>query len=151
MSIVPLVGFAPNYIEHVAHIYAPTPIKCNMELEYRKIRILYAIMAIECPKTPEQAKHAYWREGALGKLQERPVMVAEVNRILGYNKYVHKDALDSIKAVEIFNIYQSFHNPNWDMQKAAYLWVAGSNYKNATKEQWNRMNRYWRLVSKQIK
>lgn len=144
-------SFAPNYTENVAYIYSVEPIRCNIELERRKIKILHAIMAIESPRNSQQARQAYLKEGALGKLQERPVMIAEVNRILGYSKYIHRDALDSIKAVEIFNIYQSFHNPSWDMQKAAYLWVAGSNYKNATKEQWNRMNRYWRLVKNQIK
>ena len=93
-----------------------------MELENRKLRILRAIWWIEHPRTKEQAIQAMHREGAIGAYQIRPIMVATVNQIVGYNKYYLQDRTDSVKSVEMFMIYQNYYNPSWDEMKAALLW-----------------------------
>ena len=122
----------------------------NMELEYRKIKILKSIIAVERPYTIEQAIAAKKREQSVGLLQIRPIMVATVNQIVGYHKYWLEDRTDSIKSVEMFMIYQSYYNPEWNPKKAALLWNMGSNYKKATEQQWKRGLSYWNKVNKQL-
>jgi hypothetical protein len=141
---VPLWGYAPQ-VKETMYIYEPTPVYYNIQHS-----ILLATIKVESPKNAYQAQESYNREFALGKLQIRPIMIAEVNRILKFRKYKHSDALDSVKAVEIFMVYQNFHNPKWNAQRAAYLWVGGSNYMNATKEEWSRMHRYWLKIKKHL-
>ena len=95
---VPLCSFAPSKKVSIIDIWESKPICKDIMLEYRKVKILNAIIKIEKPITLQQAKDAYKRELAVGILQIRPVMVDEVNRILGYRKYSHCDAADSTKA-----------------------------------------------------
>ena len=124
-------SFAPNCSEHVAYIWESTPVR-NMELENRKLRILRAIWWIEHPRTKEQALAAKKREQSVGLLQIRPIMVATVNQIVGYNKYYLQDRVNSVKSVEMFMIYQNYYNPRWDEKKAALLWNMGSNYMSVS-------------------
>ena len=137
---------APNSRKGI-EIWEPTPVK-NMELENRKLRILKAIWWIEHPRTEEQAIQARYRENAVGRLQIRPIMVATVNQIVGYNKYYLQDRTDSVKSVEMFMIYQNYYNPRLDEKKAALLWNMGSNYMKAKKEHWENGLRYWNKISK---
>ena len=148
---VPLCSFAPNKKVSIIDIWETKPICRDIMLEYRKVKILNAIIKIEKPRTLQQAKDAYKRELAVGILQIRPVMVDEVNRILGYRKYSHYDAADSTKAVEMFFIYQDRYNSKYLPNKAAYLWVAGSNYNRATTTQWKNINSYWNRVKTYLK
>ena len=147
MSIAPLIGFAPN-TPYITILFEPAPINI---VHYKQDNIIKAIWEIEHPRNSKQAIDAKIRENAVGGMQIRPIMVLTVNQLVGYVKYTLTDRKDSLKSVEMFKVYQNYYNPNWDEQTAAYLWNGGSNYKNATKEQWNRMNKYWKLVSKQIK
>ena len=62
---------------------------------------------------------------AVGKLQEWPIMVKDVNRILGYNKYTLADRLDDKKSEEMFWIYQNHYNPEMDLDKMARIWCGG--------------------------
>lgn len=62
---------------------------------------------------------------AAGKLQIWPIMVKEVNRILGYNKYTLQDRLDDKKAEEMFWVYQKYYNPDLDLDKMARIWCGG--------------------------
>ena len=63
----------------------------------------------------------------IGILQIRPIMVYEVNRILGYNKYKLKDRFDPIKSIEMFKIYTSHHTPDWNLELVARRWNGGYN------------------------
>ena len=83
--------YAPNSRRGI-EIWEPTPVK-NMELENRKLRILRAIWWIEHPRTEEQAIQARRRENAVGAYQIRPIMVATVNQIVGYNKYYYESIM----------------------------------------------------------
>ena len=124
-------SFAPNCNEHVTYIWKSAPVR-NMELENRKLRIPRAIWWVEHPRTKEQALAAKQREQSVGLLQIRPIMVATVNQIVGYNKYYLQDRVDSVKSVEMFMIYQNYYSPKWDEKKAALLWNMGSNYMRAS-------------------
>lgn len=54
----------------------------------------------------------------LGVFQITPIFVAEVNRILGTEKYSHLDAFDIQKSIEMFNIVQDYHNKEHSISKA---------------------------------
>jgi hypothetical protein len=97
------------------------------------------------------------RDGSVGIVQIKPVMVKEVNRIckikgLG-KKFTLADRKNPRKSEEMFWIYQEFYNPdiNWDtitrkdMETLARRWNGGPNgdRKRATKK-------YWRKVSKRF-
>ena len=64
-------------------------------------------------------------ENAAGLLQIRPIMVKEVNQILGYKKYSLKDRWSKQKSIEMFIIYQNFINPEYDEELAARYWNGG--------------------------
>lgn len=82
------------------------------------------------------------KENAIGYLQIRPVMVQDVNRIVGYNKFKHSDAWDKNKSIEMFKIYQDYYNPNWDWEKGARIWNGGptGDRKQATLVYWEKVN-----------
>lgn len=123
----------------------PTPVR-----NPNAVILLRVIPLVEKAHNEQQAKEAYAREKALGDFQFRPIMIDDVNRILGYNKYVHTDALDINKAIEMFCIYQNHYNPSWDLRRGAYLWVGGAGYESATPDQWKKLNAYWNKVKKRI-
>lgn len=56
--------------------------------------------------------------GDWGVLQITPIYVKEVNRILGEEGFIHEDAFNPEKSIEMFNIMQSRHNPNNDIDRA---------------------------------
>lgn len=59
--------------------------------------------------------------GAAGRFQQMPVYVMEVNRILGKKEYTLKDRFDSVKSREMFDIYQSHHNPTKNIDRAILI------------------------------
>ena len=66
---------------------------------------------------------------AVGLLQIRPVLVKDVNRILKKRKsnkrYSLKDRYNARKSREMFEIYQSYYNPNGSVERAIRLWNGG--------------------------
>jgi hypothetical protein len=97
------------------------------------------------------------RDGSVGIIQIKPVMVKEVNRICkikGIDKrFTLADRKDPSKSSEMFWIYQEFYNPDInrdslskkDMEIMARKWNGGpeGHRKKAT-------NKYWRKVSKRV-
>lgn len=65
---------------------------------------------------------------AVGLLQIHPIMVREVNRILGKKVYTYNDRYDPEKSIEMFEIYQSHYNPDKDLELAARLWNGGPHH-----------------------
>lgn len=63
--------------------------------------------------------------GALGRWQMKRIYVDEVNRILRLKRekrrYRYEDRTNSVKAREMFEIYQSHHNPKKDIDRAIRL------------------------------
>jgi len=62
---------------------------------------------------------------AKGKLQIWPILVRDVNRILGYKKYTLNDRLNSKKSEEMFWIYQNYYNPEMNFEKMTRIWCGG--------------------------
>ena len=83
-------------------------------------------------------------EDAVGVLQIRPIMLREVNRLLGYNKYKLSDRWNIAKSKEMFNIVKAnIKNPT--NERVARVWNGGynGNNKRATLP-------YWYKVKNQI-
>jgi len=93
------------------------------------------------------------RDGSVGIVQIKPVMVAEVNRICKIRnldkKFTLKDRLDPEKSKEMFWIFHEFYDDdiNWDSLSTADLetlarrWNGGpiGHRKRSTKKYWKRV------------
>jgi hypothetical protein len=115
--------------------------------------LISSIAWVESTNNP----NARSKDGSVGIVQIKPVMVKEVNRICkmkGIDKaYSLTDRLSVQKSKEMFWIYQDFYNPDvkWDdlskkdLEVMARKWNGGPNgdKKKATQK-------YWRKVSKRI-
>ena len=68
-------------------------------------------------------------EDAKGHFQIRRIMVREVNSILVkqgvLKRYVAADRIDFEKSLEMFIIFQLYHNPHLDLETAARMWQGG--------------------------
>ena len=97
------------------------------------------------------------KDGSVGIIQIKPIMVKEVNRICKIQgldkKFTLADRKNPSKSAEMFWIYQEFYNPDInrdslskeDMEVMARKWNGGpeGHRKRATKK-------YWRKVSKRV-
>ena len=104
--------------------------------------LLMAVMAVES-NFDSMAYNS--KENAAGVLQIRPIMVREVNRLLGKDKYTLKDRWSKTKSIEMFNVIRS-HTNNPTDEMIARNWNGGWNghKKKSTLK-------YWNKVKKQIK
>lgn len=84
------------------------------------------------------------KEDAVGCLQIRPIMLREVNRLLGFNKYKLADRWSKAKSIEMFNVIKE-HTTNPTDEKLARNWNGGWNgYKKQS------TLKYWYKVKKQL-
>lgn len=65
---------------------------------------------------------AVGKNNDIGVLQFTPILIEDVNRILGREVYTLEDRLDSLKSVEMFNIIQDHYNPQHDYHWALKIW-----------------------------
>ena len=84
-------------------------------------------------------------EDAVGCLQIRPIMVREINRLLGKDSFKLKDRWSKAKSIEMFNVLRS-HTNNPTNEKLARNWNGG--YTGHKKQS---TIKYWNKVKKQIK
>ena len=84
------------------------------------------------------------KEDAVGVLQIRPIMVREVNRLLGYNKYTLNDRWNKSRSIEMFNVIKD-HTPHPTNEKLARNWNGGpKGYKH------NNTLGYWKKVKENL-
>ena len=84
------------------------------------------------------------KEDAVGCLQIRPIMLKEVNRLLGYNKYKLSNRWSKDKSIEMFNVIKE-NTKNPTNEKLARNWNGGWNgYKKQS------TLKYWYKVKKQL-
>lgn len=102
--------------------------------------LLNAVMAVES-NFDTMAYNA--KENAVGVLQIRPIMVREVNRLLGEDKYTLKDRWNKAKSIEMFNVIRS-HTKNPTDEMIARNWNGGWNghKKQSTLKYWNKVKKY---------
>jgi len=112
--------------------------------------LLNAVMAVES-NFDTMAYNS--KENAAGVLQIRPIMVREVNRLLGEDKYTLKDRWSKAKSIEMFNVLRS-HLKGASDEQIARVWNGGYNGKNIpqTMQYWNKVKKYTQNnIKKQIK
>jgi len=82
------------------------------------------------------------KEEAVGVLQIRPIMVREVNRLSGFNKYTLKDRWSVSKSKEMFNIVR-LNTTDATNEKVARRWNGGGNghNKKSTLKYWIKVNK----------
>ena len=85
------------------------------------------------------------KEDAVGCLQIRPIMVREVNRLLGKDSFTLYDRRSKVKSIQMFNILR-LHTKNPTDEKLARNWNGG--YTGHKKQS---TIKYWQKVKKQIK
>ena len=102
--------------------------------------LLNAVMAVES-NFDTMAYNA--KENAVGCLQIRPIMVREVNRLLGEDKYTLKDRWSKAKSIEMFNVIRS-HLKGATDEQIARTWNGGYNGKNIpqTMQYWIKVKQY---------
>ena len=82
-----------------------------------------------------------------GIYQITPIYVEEINRLLGEKAYTHTQAFDMTKSVEMFNVFQSFKNPEKDIETAIYFHNKASWYKKKVMRNYETVKRYEELRS----
>jgi len=96
-------------------------IKANEEVLRREL-IISTIIEIE-----SENRHLIINNDMVGILQIRPIMVREVNDILGFEKFTLNDRFDSIKSIEMFKVFTNYHTPNWELNLVCRKWNGGEN------------------------
>jgi len=102
--------------------------------------LLNAVMAVESNFDTMAYNE---KEDAAGCLQIRPIMVREVNRLLGEDKYTLKDRWSKAKSIEMFNVIRS-HLKGATDEEIARTWNGGYNGKNIpeTLQYWIKVKQY---------
>jgi len=85
------------------------------------------------------------KEDAVGCLQIRPIMVREVNRLLGKDSFTLSDRWSKVKSIQMFNILRS-HLKGASDEKIARVWNGG--YTGHKKQS---TIKYWQKVRNKIK
>ena len=108
--------------------------------------LLMAVMAVESNFDTMAYNE---KENAAGVLQIRPIMVREVNRLLGEDKYTLKDRWSKAKSIEMFNVIRS-HTKNPTDQKIARNWNGGYNghKKQSTLRYWQKVKQQYKIIKK---
>ena len=105
--------------------------------------IINAIAQVESGGNPK----AVSKSGTyVGLLQIAPICVSECNRIVGKNKFTYNDRYSKEKSIEMFIVFQEYHNPEGNMEKAIRLWNSGD--KNCMKNKSKTEAYYRRVMSK---
>jgi len=80
------------------------------------------------------------KEDAVGCLQIRPIMVREVNRLLGKDSFTLSDRRSKAKSIQMFNILR-LHTKNPTNEKLARNWNGGytGHKKQSTIKYWNKV------------
>ncbi len=84
--------------------------------------LLSAIMAVESSYDSLAYNPS---EKAAGILQIRPIMVKEVNRILGDEVYSLEDRWNVEKSKEMFMVFSEYHSPDWNLETVIRNWNGG--------------------------
>lgn len=92
--------------------------ECHKAKEERWERLVWAICERES-HNDDEARNP--KSSAAGRFQMLKVYVDEVNRLCGKKAYRYADRHNPEKAREMFDIYQSHHNPKKDIDRAILI------------------------------
>lgn len=65
------------------------------------------------------------------------IFVRDINRIVGYKKYIYTDRYSIQKSIEMLIIYINHYVPGWNHEKICNRWNKGSNYWNLIQKEIN--------------
>lgn len=102
----------------------------NLNSEKHKEMVINKIIQIESEGNPNAVGD---KGSAVGLLQIRPIMIREVNRLLGEQRYTIEDRWCPETSIKIFKDYQDIVNPEWDEELAARKWNGGIRGENNPK------------------
>lgn len=134
--IVPLgFGWQAEELTYDDFFYAIAEVESN-----HNDRVWKAICQVESGGDPDAHNPS---EDARGIAQIRAVMVEDVNRIVGEDRYTHNDAYDPVKAREMFDIYNRHYHPKGDYERIARCWNGGpkGHKKKATLPYWEKVKK----------
>lgn len=102
-------------------------------------RLFTAIAQVESNHDPRAFNQ---KEGARGILQITPIMVDEVNRIVGEQRYLIEDCFSIFKSKQMFRIYCEHWFPGGTLEQWARAWNGGPTgpHKSSTKGYWAKVN-----------
>jgi hypothetical protein len=126
LSLVLLLIYIPAFAPSTNIDYKEVVIK-EIRLTAHKLNVINSIIAIESNGN-ELAFNEL--EDAAGIMQIRPIMVDEINRLLGFKKYNINDRWNAEMSKSLFIDLQDFYNPAWDLEIAARTWNGGLNGMN---------------------
>ncbi len=109
------------------------------------IKLQLAIIMTESKGDPT----AIGKDGDFGLYQIREIFVEEVNRVCG-TAYVHEDAFDPDKAIDLFNKMQGHYNPGRDFDTALKYHNRSAAYRRAILQSLEQVERYEAVRQKLI-
>lgn len=83
---------------------------------------------------------------AVGLLQIHTIMVDDVNRIIGFEKFSYTDRLDYKKSIQMAVLYLRHYEPEMGLEAMARAWNGGPNWRKKKK----RTDGYWQKVLKRL-
>ena len=85
------------------------------------------------------------KEDAVGCLQIRPIMVREVNRLVGKDSFTLSDRWSKVKSIQMFNVLRS-NIKEASNEKIARVWNGGYNghKKQSTIKYWNKVKKQFK-------
>jgi soluble lytic murein transglycosylase-like protein len=104
----------------------------------RDRKLVDAIIHVESRGDPEAVNA---REDAVGVLQIRPVMVRDVNRIIGREEFTLADRLDEAQSRRMFWVYSNHYSPGAGRETLARRWNGGprGDSKKSTLPYWRKV------------
>jgi soluble lytic murein transglycosylase-like protein len=115
-------------------VATPEPTKQEVKADY----LLDALMHVE-----SRGDSTAYNEGedAVGVLQIRPIMVREVNRLLGKDSFTLADRWSKAKSVSMFGVFRDKMKGSSD-EKIARTWNGGYRVKKSTLKYWDKVNKH---------
>ena len=130
-----------------AMIIAAASLTWSADTQANRDRMIRAIWHVEASGRLNPPDGA---DGDVGPLQITPIRLADVNRIVGFEKYSLDDRRDLAKSIEMFWIsarHYCRHHGDYSPETIARMWRYGT-----TRERINAptATRYWRKVRKEL-
>jgi hypothetical protein len=111
--------------------------------------LLNALIFVESRGIENAVGDKHLERPSVGVLQIRPIMVAEVNRILTKQKikkrFKLKDRFSREKSIEMFMIWKGYYHKDNNFEAIARSWNGGPRWRKI-----KRTEKYWSKVEKQL-
>ena len=110
--------------------YEPPPVVIQVDSLTEWQIFIMSLIEVECERNPKAKL-----KDAIGPFQITPIYVEEINRL--YNtKYIHEDAWDLDKSLQMFEMMNDYYNPKRNIDDAIKLHnpTADSRYSKKIKK-----------------